>query len=333
MNINMNIKPGPASSSWVQSSHRPIPVFSQIFPLRLRYSAGLRSFSTRRASKSLIEDEAELSDWVSELRSDSFRGKLTSEDEASSDVVDRARNRTRGREIRDRDNKGSTSVRDSFSNKKPRIRETSEPTQNRSDSFSRNSRATRRFGSALEDERTTGNNGGSRNANVMGRRGGREMDKGYVRNGGNRGSSDGIRGNRGSSDGIRGNRGSSDGIRKGGVKDSTATKLPRWMDDDDVDEDEEKLMPAIGDLLSEEDSDAEDDDDDDGELLKKNVSSMFGLAKEEVSVKVSPRTSSTESESLSYLSQTRYVFKKNAIFVTIYFLRLFILCVYVLVMS
>ena len=323
MNINMNIKPGPASSSWVQSSHRPIPVFSQIFPLRLRYAAGLRSFSTRRASKSLIEDEAELSDWVSELRSDSFRGKLTSEDEASSDVVDRARNRTRGREIRDRDNKGSTSVRDSFSNKKPRIRETSEPTQNRSDSFSRNSRATRRFGSALEDERTTGNNGGSRNANVMGRRVGREMDKGYVRNGGNRGSSDG----------IRGNRGSSDGIRKGGVKDSTATKLPRWMDDDDVDEDEEKLMPAIGDLLSEEDSDAEDDDDDDGELLKKNVSSMFGLAKEEVSVKVSPRTSSTESESLSYLSQTRYVFKKNAIFVTIYFLRLFILCVYVLVMS
>ena len=115
----LTMKPG----VWVQPSHRVIPVFSRVFPLRLRYSGGralhllrnengelgVRRFSTRHlgkearrassSSKSLIEDEAELSDWVSDLRTDSFRGQLTSEDEASD--VNRVRNRTR-----DRDSKG-----------------------------------------------------------------------------------------------------------------------------------------------------------------------------------------------------------------------------------
>ncbi|KAJ8529277.1 hypothetical protein K7X08_036112 [Anisodus acutangulus] len=68
-----------------------IPVFSRMFPHKLKYrSIGfpilpaqeqeLRRFSTRSGSpgsvsvsKSLIEDEAELSDWVSGLRSDSFK--------------------------------------------------------------------------------------------------------------------------------------------------------------------------------------------------------------------------------------------------------------------
>ncbi|KAK1376632.1 DEAD-box ATP-dependent RNA helicase 31-like [Heracleum sosnowskyi] len=65
-------------------------LFSRVFPHKLKYQsfskrlgfpmlnhsqfAHVRTFSTRdvKASKSLIEDEAELSDWVSDLRSDSF---------------------------------------------------------------------------------------------------------------------------------------------------------------------------------------------------------------------------------------------------------------------
>lgn len=49
----------------------------------------------RAAPRSLIEDEAELSDWVSDLRTGSFRGKWTSEDDDS----DRERGSGRGRGI------------------------------------------------------------------------------------------------------------------------------------------------------------------------------------------------------------------------------------------
>ncbi|BAB10010.1 RNA helicase-like protein [Arabidopsis thaliana] len=106
-------------------SFRSVPVLSKAFPFRLKY-IGLGSrvnFSTRpersqpefarrsgaggeiRASKSLIEDEAELSDWVSDLRTSSLRGKFTSdEDNADPEVVrrnvdrDTSRGPRRGRE-------------------------------------------------------------------------------------------------------------------------------------------------------------------------------------------------------------------------------------------
>ncbi|KAI7747651.1 hypothetical protein M8C21_032544 [Ambrosia artemisiifolia] len=51
---------------------RPNDVFTRVFPHKLKY----QSFSSSKKSglpKSLIEDEAELSDWVSELKSDSFK--------------------------------------------------------------------------------------------------------------------------------------------------------------------------------------------------------------------------------------------------------------------
>lgn len=152
----------------VQSS-RAVHVFSRIFPLRVRYSAlespalhnarlgAVRRFSTRqfrprtesgaavrtsrekgevRASKSLIDDEAELSDWVSELRTDSFRGQLTSDDEASN--ADRSRGRTWGS---DRE-KG----RESFPVKRRRENDSGEfrgSTRKPIDSFSRNSTVSR----------------------------------------------------------------------------------------------------------------------------------------------------------------------------------------------
>ncbi|KAG2725511.1 hypothetical protein I3843_01G070400 [Carya illinoinensis] len=83
-------------------------------------------------------------------------------------------------------------------------------------------------------------------------------------------------------------------------------KQPQWMDDEgdsDVveDEDGEKLMAGIGDLLSEEDSDGEDDDD--HPLLKKSANAMFGLDKE-LRDKVTPRGSPGKSD--SYLSETRF---------------------------
>lgn len=60
---------------------------------------GARQFSVRASSKnkSLIEDEAELSDWVSELRSDSFRKtKLYSESDGDSGDRVRVRDDNRG---------------------------------------------------------------------------------------------------------------------------------------------------------------------------------------------------------------------------------------------
>ncbi|CDY21554.1 BnaC09g47380D [Brassica napus] len=90
-------------------SFRAVPVISKALPSRLT-CLGLCSrvsFSTRpefgrrgeiRASKSLIEDEAELSDWVSDLRTSSVRGKFTSdEDEAVQERVRRNVERDDGR--------------------------------------------------------------------------------------------------------------------------------------------------------------------------------------------------------------------------------------------
>lgn len=202
------------------------------------------------------------------------------------------------------------------------------------DESNRNSRVSRRFGSALEDNEGEWRANGS--GNEMGRKGGREMDKGYERN-------RNVMGRREVDKGYARNRNvnrGSDGLRKG-VKDSI--KQLRWMDDDDDvnvrsrnvnrgteglrkgvndsmkqdsikeprwmnDEDGEKLLPTIGDLLSEEDSDSQDDDDDDDELLKKSASSMFGLD-DEVSARVLPRPSSSKSDPQSYLSETRYDLK------------------------
>ena len=64
-------------------SHQAIPVFSQMFLLRLRFSSGRRAlhllrneelgvwrFSIHKSYKSLIKDESQLRDWVNELRFD-----------------------------------------------------------------------------------------------------------------------------------------------------------------------------------------------------------------------------------------------------------------------
>lgn len=106
---------------------RPIPIFSRVFPLRLKYhsfrfpilsanghnqeqqirthfsstrklSTGGRASSTARASsKSLIDDEADLSDWVSGLSSKSFsKTQLYSDSEDDDRKGNSSRNRTGG---------------------------------------------------------------------------------------------------------------------------------------------------------------------------------------------------------------------------------------------
>ncbi|CAK9140505.1 unnamed protein product [Ilex paraguariensis] len=96
---------------------RVIPIFSRVFPHKLTYQSfskklgfpnlpiaqqhqhneirgGVRRYSTRprlgtgseaKASKSLIEDEAELSDWVNELRSNSSKTRLYSDTDNDND--------------------------------------------------------------------------------------------------------------------------------------------------------------------------------------------------------------------------------------------------------
>ncbi|XP_074279680.1 DEAD-box ATP-dependent RNA helicase 31-like [Silene latifolia] len=85
----------------LHSSPNPLPSFRRIFPFKIKYqSLGLglglglgfpvRSFSgvartEVRAAKSLIEDEEELSEWVSGLRTNSFRAGAVTDDEEDGD--------------------------------------------------------------------------------------------------------------------------------------------------------------------------------------------------------------------------------------------------------
>ncbi|KAB5527195.1 hypothetical protein DKX38_021042 [Salix brachista] len=127
------------------NTRRSIPIFSRVLPFKFKYPGYASQFSTRsfrpgptgsrpefsrrtgskpergevRTSKSLVEDEAEISDWVSDLRTSSFRGRLTSEDESDSDMGRRYGSK-RG-PARDRDsgsNRGG--AREGFSTKRRR---------------------------------------------------------------------------------------------------------------------------------------------------------------------------------------------------------------------
>ncbi|XVF33184.1 hypothetical protein REPUB_Repub17cG0146700 [Reevesia pubescens] len=116
----LSMNPGPSIRA-----NGYIPVLNRVLPFKLKFFGSspsfdgqlrVRSLSTRpfrpspgasseftpknrgnvRASKSLIEDETELSDWVGELRTDLFRGRLTSKDEELD--ADRARKRVKSRD-------------------------------------------------------------------------------------------------------------------------------------------------------------------------------------------------------------------------------------------
>ncbi|OMP08623.1 hypothetical protein COLO4_06298 [Corchorus olitorius] len=289
-------------------SNGSVPILGRMLPFkhkfigfatRLNGQTGSRSFSTRprpssssefshkssgevRASKSLIEDEAELSDWVSELRTDSFRGRLTSDDEQLD--ADRARNRDRSRD-RER-NRGSVKRRrenefDSF-----RGSSRNGFRGNSGDSFSRNSRFSKRFVSEEED-----------NDKDKGESYPRRKVHGVRRESKNVDSWKGKRNERGLNSRNIGN-----GSRNLGRK----SNFRKEEDDDASDFVEERGRKDTGiwGSFSEEDSDidVEEEDDDDG-VFRKNAVSALGLEKG-VTNSVSPVSSPGTSD--SYLSETRF---------------------------
>ncbi|GMI66785.1 hypothetical protein like AT5G63630 [Hibiscus trionum] len=290
-----------------------IPVLNRVYPSKLKFfglSPGsngkltVRSLSTRpsrprsgasskftpkvrgdvRASKSLIEDEAELSDWVGELRADSFRARLTSEDEELD--ADRERNR-----VRSGDRKGNAvPVKRRSESELDNFRESSkrEPRGRLSDSFSRNSRFSKRFDSELEDEEGDDEEDSSRKTRGV-KREAKQVD-----------SWKGKRNERG-----LGSRNTGNGRRH------DLERKSKFREEEDSDANEEKMswkMKGAENFLSEEDSDMDDiddDDDDDGdyEILRKNASSALGLAK---GVNQTESPISSQGKSDSYLSETRF---------------------------
>ncbi|MCD7470488.1 hypothetical protein HAX54_010398 [Datura stramonium] len=179
---------------------KTIPVFSRMFPHKLKYrSIGfpilpaqeqeLRRFSSRsgrprpgsgaelRVSKSLIEDEAELSDWVSGLRSDSSFRKT----QVYSESDDNEGNREKGR--------------GKFGNRRDGREERGEK-RRRDDDFSASSR---RSGGPMQSNSRNGGRFGSELAG--GRSGGRGQIQSNSRNGGRFGNERGSRNEGGRSGG------------------------------------------------------------------------------------------------------------------------------------
>ncbi|KAK8565729.1 hypothetical protein V6N12_059283 [Hibiscus sabdariffa] len=274
-----------------------IPVLKRVFPFKL----SVRSLSTRpsrprsgasskftptirgdvRASKSLIEDEAELSDWVGELRTDSFRGQLTSEDEE----LDAGRERNR---VRSGDRKrNAVPVKRRRESGLDNFRESSkrEPRGRLGDSFSRNSRFSKQFDSELEDEDIDDDDDDEEYSSSKTRGVKREAQKVD--------SWKGKRNERGS-----GSRNKGNGRRNNLERKSNS----REEEDSDANEEIRSWkMSGAENFLSEEDTDIIDDGD--YGILRKNASSALGLEKD-VNQTESPLSSQGKSD--SYLSETRF---------------------------
>lgn len=231
-------------------------------------SSSLHSSGSRPASpKSLIEDEAELSDWVSRLGKDDLVGEPSS-------------GRVRGR---------SSAEEDSFGAKRQR--------HGQSDDFvgsgrrkgqrdvegldSRDSR--RRYGNELGerekfssprqrfDDKSKSRSGRS----SIWKRGDRDSDSRLVRNG----------------------RGNANAVRR------NAGPLDKYGEGEEEEEEKQEFMGRIDDLISEEDSEEDGTDDDDEEFVKKSTNSLFGKEKQ-AAVENSKRVSQQSSD--SYLSETRF---------------------------
>uniref|UniRef100_M0ZH13 Dead box ATP-dependent RNA helicase n=1 Tax=Solanum tuberosum TaxID=4113 RepID=M0ZH13_SOLTU len=212
---------------------KTIPVFSRMFPHKLKYrSIGfpilaaqeqeLRRFSSRsgrprpgsgadvRVSKSLIEDEAELSDWVSGLRSDSSFTKTQVYSESDDNEGDRERSRGKfGNRRNGGEDRGEKRRRDD---------DFSGPGRRGGGPMQSNSRNGGRFGSELSGGRGAGRGGMQSNSRNGGRfgselSGGRGAGRGGMqsnsRNGGRFGNERGSRNEGGRGDGGRDRMGSS----------------------------------------------------------------------------------------------------------------------------
>ncbi|KAG1330335.1 DEAD-box ATP-dependent RNA helicase 31-like [Cocos nucifera] len=160
---------------------------------------GFRAGSAARQGKSLIEDEAELSDWIDDLKTDSFRLRLSSDSEDSDrDPSRRSKRRTTDRDrVRERGRNSWSTTRNPASSRSQWDSDSDDfsafskrgKSRNSSDSFSK-----KRFDSDLEvdededeeevvlssrqrrERRSQG-----RMSSTLARRGGRDLDSRYKR--------------------------------------------------------------------------------------------------------------------------------------------------------
>ncbi|PSS03958.1 DEAD-box ATP-dependent RNA helicase [Actinidia chinensis var. chinensis] len=320
-------------------SSRVVPILSRIFPHRLKYHSlstklgfpnlPTRQFSTRSgsrsevgASKSLIDDEAELSDWVSGLKSDSFRTRLYSSDDDKAGSENRDGDRRRGKDERGGRGRVSPGKRRRESDSDDYSSMSRQRDSDSFGSFSRNSRGKSRFGGEVDGK----NNGYSssnrqmdrdsfgsfsRNSRGKSRFGGEveEKNEGFV----SRRRENGVRcekklimserGGRGSEFGYGGSGGG--GLKKGGKdlrRSGVVISEEESGDDDEEEEGDDRLMKSFRDLISEEDSEYEDGGGSGDDDVLKNASGLFP-AKREASPRVVP---SSLGRSDSYLSETRF---------------------------
>ncbi|XVE73723.1 hypothetical protein DITRI_Ditri11bG0141600 [Diplodiscus trichospermus] len=292
-------------------SNGTIPVSNRVFPFKLKLFGlssgfsrriGMRSLSTRpfrprpgasseftrknrrdvRASKSLIEDEAELSHWVGELRTESFPGRLTSEDEELD--ADRARNRERNR----------PSVKRRRESEFDHFRESNRKgTQgNSGDSPLRNSQCGKQLDSELkgDDNDDEGEEDGDEESYS------RRKTRGVKRESKNADSRKVKRNERGLDSRNTGN-----GRRSDLGKESNLSKAEDNYAND-FEEERQSKMIAIGNFPSEKDSDINNAEEDDG-FIRKNANAALGLEMDVIQTGI-PRSSLGNSE--SYLSETRF---------------------------
>ncbi|XP_010266487.1 PREDICTED: DEAD-box ATP-dependent RNA helicase 31-like [Nelumbo nucifera] len=225
-------------------------------------------------TKSLVEDEAELSDWIDELRKDPIRLGLSSESDDSDMGSSKGRGRDEFSSMKNRRVGTSRSKRWRDSDSDDFAVSQGSKSRGTKGSFSRDSRfslseSKRRFRSESEEDGDEDfsprrRDIGSRGAAVPVKSGGRNSNLSY--------------GGRNLQRGGKGSR-----------------RQPPLISEDDEDED---LPSNFGDLLSEEGSEESDDNDEfeDANLLP-------GSAKE-ANVQTMPKSSTAKTD--SYLSQTRF---------------------------
>ncbi|KAG5377149.1 hypothetical protein IGI04_041745 [Brassica rapa subsp. trilocularis] len=264
-------------------SFRAVPVISKALPSRLT-CLGLCSrvsFSTRpefgrrgeiRASKSLIEDEAELSDWVSDLRTSSVRGKFTSdEDEAVQERVRRNVERDDGRGPPRRGREGQADrFGGSRRGKEGEVDRFGGSRRGKEGEIDRFGGSNRRRTEPVRNNRF-GDREGARNGRIQGRSG-----------------ESSFRG--------RNERNVDAGFRRGGGMETNKGlgKQTRGLRQEEEDSSEEVVLGGIDDLLSEVSS--EDDSEDDEAFVGKVVKGVEADM---------PRTDAAKTSD-SYLSKTRF---------------------------
>ncbi|XP_023729119.1 DEAD-box ATP-dependent RNA helicase 31 [Lactuca sativa] len=294
-------------------------VFTRVFPHKMKYQSsspvkklGLPNlittaqsqlqFSTRaskhgsedRSAKSLIEDEAELSDWVSELKSDSFKkSRLYSEsDDGENDWGGGAGSTVKRKREGDSDReRGRGGSRGSFNGDSRGKGRSGGEFGRRDDGFV--SKRENGFGNGRGGRDSGSSRGRGRFGGEVDRRNDRfsrdktKEDDGFV----SKRRDDNFNG--------RGRGGRGGGVVRGGKSMSKANLMSSDQDEDDEEEEHKNITSKFRELISDEDDDDDEDEDldDDVEVLG-NGHSVKNVASS------SPRASPDGSE--SYLSGTRF---------------------------